>query len=1037
MKKPVRKILKVLGLVLGSLLVLVLAAAFLVIFDKPLVRKIIRNQLGKAAGTTARFAGLDYSLFPFRVTVDSLELVQENPFQKLELSLKRLEAGGKLWKLVRGVKPALDALVIDGAAFRLEQKAKSEEPFDVEALLVQAADMMAWAKRISLTDARLSVSLLSIGADLEDLDLTLEPGAAGDVLAYTIESPGIRFENKDGAFGLATGLSSSGTLRLISPFTIDANFAFRSPRVSSGGIDDSLDALMVSIAGRFDASASDFAVSRLEIGVPGLLDLKGTAAGRFGHSVFADTEATARIESLERVAALLGPRLPETLRGAKLKGQIELAGKYGLHRTAQESTDNIDAALTLRDVEIDDTVGGLPLRVRAGGRIAAAGPTRDPRLTADIRAAVGRIAVSGITVAGSDLRVVAEGTRASMDVSRLDARLSGLVYAAAGDRKISFDTASLSAKASLDLVRQSAALASLEARLPGLSPLRLSGRFGFGKSRAAQIQLESRGLDVAALRTIASPFAPAGLAAWDLAATADLSLAYRRGTSPGDWGASGTVSLAGVTFNDPSFTIAGEGLDPALRFEAASAPSKGLSFTGALAIGRGESLWKDVYVSWSKYPLELTASGRYDPASGAVDGLAARAFLPGIGTIDAAGTARLAPAAAFDLGAKADLSLGPLYSLYAQAGVSEERRMRLEGKLDADVRLLKSGNALSVAGRVRLAEAGLENPVTKTLLAGISADLPVHYESPASPSGGPDSPLSDEGYLRVRELSNKLLSLASVDLPIRSGPNAWGLEPVTLELFGGRLELGRTVFRYDPATGSFRGVGSLALRDIDIARFPIASPQFKLTGKIRAEFPRLDIGPELIGVSGRGEAEVFGGKIVLRDLAVSDPFTPGRSISLNVDLVDLDLKKLTDEVPFGEVTGIVSGEVRGLVLTYNQPARFDFRLESVPRKGVAQTFSLKAVDNLTVLSSGQQASAGTGGFWMRFIRGFRYQKLGIVSTLRNDTFTLSGTIHEGGIEYLVKKPALFGISVVNREPGKVISFKEMTGRLKRVGQSEK
>ena len=74
---------------------------------------------------------------------------------------------------------------------------------------------------------------------------------------------------------------------------------------------------------------------------------------------------------------------------------------------------------------------------------------------------------------------------------------------------------------------------------------------------------------------------------------------------------------------------------------------------------------------------------------------------------------------------------------------------------------------------------------------------------------------------------------------------------------------------------------------------------------------------------------------------------------------------------------------------------------------------------------------------MRFIRGFRYEKLGILSTLRNDTFTLNGTIREGGVEYLVKKPALFGISVVNREPDKVISFKEMTSRLKRVGQSDK
>jgi hypothetical protein len=137
------------------------------------------------------------------------------------------------------------------------------------------------------------------------------------------------------------------------------------------------------------------------------------------------------------------------------------------------------------------------------------------------------------------------------------------------------------------------------------------------------------------------------------------------------------------------------------------------------------------------------------------------------------------------------------------------------------------------------------------------------------------------------------------------------------------------------------------------------------------------------------------------------------------------------------VTGIVSGEIRDLVVTYGQPESFSFRIESVPRKGVPQTFSLKAVDNLTVLSSGQQASAGTSRFWMSFIRGFRYQKLGIVSTLHNDTFTLNGTIHEGGTEYLVKKPALFGISVVNREPNKSISFKEMTSRLKRVGQPEK
>ncbi|HUT08129.1 MAG TPA: hypothetical protein VMY15_04730, partial [Candidatus Latescibacteria bacterium] len=629
-------------------------------------------------------------------------------------------------------------------------------------------------------------------------------------------------------------------------------------------------------------------------------------------------------------------------------------------------------------------------------------------------------------------------TKKAADISRLTATIKNVDLDVAEGKKISFDKITLAGKARLDLDRKTVAVDPLEVRLPGLAPLFVTGRYGSGKAGVARVKLESRGLDIPALRGLASPFIPESFAGWDLGGMADLSIeAVRPALSGESYGFSGTVALAQVRFNDPSFTIAGEGLDPVLKFEGAYGASKGISFTGALDIGRGESLWKAVYVSWNKHPLELTVGGRYDPSSGGVDGLTARFLLPTIGEVNVAGSVTTRSAPSFDLRTDARLSLGPLYSLYSQAGASEETRMKLEGTLGADVRIRGEGDALSVAGKVTLADTNLEGPGSKTLLLGVTADLPIRYQTGSGAATPSESPLSEEGFLRIGEFQHPLLTLKPVALSLRVGTNAFAIEPLALELFGGQLELGRTTFRFDPRNGSFQGVGSLALREIDISRFPIQSPQFKLTGKIRAEFPRLDINSKNIAISGRGEADVFGGKIVLRDLAVSNPFAPGRSISLNVDLVDLDLKKLTDEVPFGEVTGIVNGEIRDLVITYNQPERFDFRLESVPRKGVAQTFSLKAVDNLTVLSSGRQASGGTGGFWMSLIKGFRYQKLGLVSTLRNDTFTLNGTIHEGGVEYLVKKPALFGISVINREPDKVISFKEMTNRLKRVGQPGK
>ena len=1090
MKKALRKTLKISGLALGGVVLLAAAAALLVLFDKPLVRSIIRRQLGKGVGTTARFGRLDYSVFPFRVTVDSLELVQEDAFQKLGVSVSHLETRGAFWKLVRGDKPALDTIEADGVSLRLEQKAVSEEPMDIEKALLQASDTLAWAKRIALTNARMSFALLAGKAEVENLDLTLTPGPARDIVAYSIGRGDLSVKDKAGALLLATGLKTSGTLGLVSPFSLDSAFTFGSPRFVAGGAERSLESLSLSVAGRLDRPAQELTVSRLKIGLPGLLDAEGTAVGKLGYGMFLEAEGKARFESLERAAAFLGPNLPAELRASKLKGRAELAGKYALQRSSQESKDNLGASLSLEDVELDYAIAGHPFHIRAGGRIDASGPTGDPRLSVDVRASTSGIAISGLTAARSDVHIIGTAGKSGGAISGLDAQLAGLVYEAAAGRKLAFEKATLTGKGTFDLAHQSAVLTSLDARLaglvyevaagktlafekatltgkgtfdlarqsavltslelalPGLAPFRLSGNYSPEKGAASELRFESRVLDISALRALAAPFIPAGFSGWDLSGTLDISLSARRPAAlRAGWEYSGKVALAKATFNDPSFTIASENLDPVLEFEAAESAADGLSFKGGLAIGQGESLVKSVYVSWSKHPLNLTVAGRYDPRSGAIDGLAARILLPTIGTIDVTGGAKLARAPAFDISTEARLGLGPLYSLFSQTGASEASRTTLEGTLGASLRVIQAGGSLSVSGRVKLAETNVEQPLSKTLILGVSAELPIRYESAPghkegqSPSGqprlagqSPEAGLPEAGFLHIGEFQNPVLTLKPIDIALRAGTNALAIEPLALDLFGGRLELGRTTFRLDPASGAFQGVGSLVLRDVDISRFPVQSPQFKLTGKIQADFPLLDIGSKKIAISGRGEASVFGGKVVLRDLAVTDPFAPGRSISLNVDLVDLDMKKLTDEVPFGEVTGIVRGEIRGLVITYGQPERFDFHIESVPRKGVPQTFSLKAVDNLTVISSGQKASGGSGNFWMSFIRGFRYKKLGIISTLRNDTFTLNGTIHDGGTEYLVKKPALFGISVVNRMPDKSISFKEMTSRLKRVGQ---
>jgi hypothetical protein len=1036
MKSGLRKSLKITGFALGGLVFLALVAFLLVLFDKPLVRSLVRRELAKSGGLTAGFARLDYSLFPFRLTVEGLELRVEDAFLKLEASVARLEAKGDAWKLVRGVKPALETIDANGVALRYEEKARSEAPVDIEALLLAASDALGWSRRVAIADGRLVLALLSGPAEIGGLDMTLTQGPSPDVFDYAIGRGDVTVKDASGTSLLAARLKSSGRLGLVSPFTAELSFALAAPRFDLAGQERSLDGLELALTARLDRAIPELIVSRLQVDIPGLLSVNGTMTARKAYSVFLQTEAKARFEDLAAISGLVGPLLPAEVRAAAPRGRAELAGTYVKQGSSRESNDNLTASLVLEGLELDPRLEGRPVRVRASGHLEAAGPSADPRLSAEIKAAAGPLAAAGIALNGIDLDLAASGSKAGAEISRLDARLSGLAYDAGADRRVAFDRADLNAHGSVDPVRKDVVLTSLEARLPGLAPLRFSGRYGLGRTAATELRLDARGLDLAALRALAAPFLPPALAGWDLGGALDLGLSVLRPSAArDDWRLDGTAGLAGAKFSDPSFTIAGEGLDPVVRLEASGSLSEGLDVKAGLDIGHGESLWGSVYVAWDAHPLKIEASGRYTPPAGAIEGLAARVLVPEVGSIDVEGTAGLAPALAFDLATESRFSLGPLYAFYAQTGVPEEARTKLEGTLDATVRLRQGGEGLSAGGRVRLSGTNVESPSNGTLLLGITADLPFRYESTGRPQDG--APLPESGFFRIGEFQNPFLTLKPVEIPLRAGPNALSIGPVDLPLFGGRLELGRTVFRLDPATGAFAGVGSLALRDVDIAKFPIQSPEFSLTGKIQAEFPRLDIGPERIAVSGRGEASIFGGQVVLRDLDVEKPFSAQRTIALNVDLVDLDLKKLTDEVPFGEVTGIVRGEIRDLVISYGEPARFDFRIESVPRAGVPRTFSLKAVDNLTVLSSGQKASGGGGSFWMSFVRGFRYSKLGIVSTLRNDTFTLGGTIHEGGTEYLVKKPSLFGISVVNREPGKKISFKEMTSRLKRVGQSDK
>jgi len=189
----------------------------------------------------------------------------------------------------------------------------------------------------------------------------------------------------------------------------------------------------------------------------------------------------------------------------------------------------------------------------------------------------------------------------------------------------------------------------------------------------------------------------------------------------------------------------------------------------------------------------------------------------------------------------------------------------------------------------------------------------------------------------------------------------------------------------------------------------------------------VELNPEEVLTEGKAEVNIFDTTIHVENIGVTKPFTKNRTIFCDVRFDDLSLEKLTNAIPFGKVTGNLRGEVKDLAISYGQPERFIMLLESVRKKGVSQKFSLGAVNDLSIISSGEGSALSPN-------KGFA--RIGIYCSLKNDNFTLRGTIREKGIEYLVKRSWLFGISVVNKKPKNKIRFKDMMSRLKRIGESE-
>ncbi len=539
--------------------------------------------------------------------------------------------------------------------------------------------------------------------------------------------------------------------------------------------------------------------------------------------------------------------------------------------------------------------------------------------------------------------------------------------------------------------------------------------------------------------TLFSSFVPKEVSELEPSGHFDLEIKASQTPQDGDdWSFSGILNLSEGAFHNPPFTLASESLHQKINLKGKYHPiKKRTKFSADFKISKGESLWNEYYVDWSNNPFSANVSGVYHISLNRLDDFSLKASLFPLGKIEAQGLLGFQEPNLYDLEIIASkLDLNSLYSFFAQEQTPEQSAIDLKGEAESHIRLKREKDKLAITGQIQVRNASLENKEKEILIEGIEVEIPVYYQIEMEENSEKEESFLKEGYFRARDFKTPFLSMAPLQIDFLVGWNKFMIEPLTAEIFGGKAVLEKSVFSIGPKPSDFHGSLSFSLNDMDLSQLPVKSDRFSLSGLARLDLPHIEIGPEEMATKGKGEIDIFDTRINVENIKIARPFSENRTISCDVKFEDLNLEKLTDSTPFGRVTGILKGEIKDLAFSYGQPESFIMNLESVKRKGMPQKFSVRAVNDLSIISSGEQTAISSKKGLTRFIQEFGYKKIGIFCSLKNDIFTLRGTIKKKGVEYLVQRSWLFGISVVNKKPRNRIRFKDMMDRLKRIGRSE-
>jgi hypothetical protein len=517
-------------------------------------------------------------------------------------------------------------------------------------------------------------------------------------------------------------------------------------------------------------------------------------------------------------------------------------------------------------------------------------------------------------------------------------------------------------------------------------------------------------------------------------ATGAIDVAARLKPAEGGPRLAATAVLERIGFTSHAGDVMGQNLAGNVDLEALLIRKPRMN--ADLVLRGGEALWGTVYLDLAKDPLDLRVGGtRAGPE--VYEDLLLEGGSARFGRLRIEGKARRESERWRHQGRLAlrDARLGPIFRTFLRdplaASQPDLAGLEMEGAAGVDLSFSGSGKAADLDGTLRLRSGGLHRGAEPPLLAGLNIDLPISYSFGAANPGLPaPSDAAKWGRLRLEKIRLSGQELGPLEAPVILVPNRLHLGgAIDASLYGANLSL-RGIQVDEPLSAGFRIRMAAELDGLDLSR--IAGDTSVFEGRLAGVLDPVTIDRERMTADGRLTGDLFGGSLDVARVTVERPFSAGREIGADVNVDRIDLERFSAALGVGRITGRLSGEIKGLRVAYGQPVAFDLKMESVPAKGVNQSVSLKAVNSISLMSTGSALSGMGISLMATFFREFPFEKIGFGCGLKNDVFTVRGLIHQDGVEYLVKRSFLTGIDVINGNPDNHIGFSDMLERAKRV-----